>query len=103
MQGARWGEGRGIRGLGEGNSLCKGLGSEKGKGLGVLEEVRGERSGLQKGSDGGWGGARLAMSPWGGRQGQSVQSFEGHRQGRLSGQVCKELLCGFTPERDIVL
>ena len=41
----------GIRGLGEGNSLCKGLGSEKGKCLRVLEEVGGERPGLQKGSD----------------------------------------------------
>lgn len=55
MKGARCQMGRryraGIRGLGEGNSLCKGLGSEKGKGLGVLEEVRGERPGLQKGSD----------------------------------------------------
>lgn len=36
-----------------GNSLCKGPGSGKGKGLGVLKEVRGERPELQKGSDGG--------------------------------------------------
>ena len=87
MKGVRCQLGRryraGIRGLGEGNSLCKGLGSEKGKGLGVLEEIGGERPGLQKGGDReGPGYEHL-----GGRQGQSVQSFEGHRQGRLSGQV----------------